>query len=116
MTSIPPPPPSSSRPSAKPAGSVLADFTITRGQSVDLPGGETLQFELHSHKDVTAEMGPSPLMIGGKLTKPGAAAKEFWAYVQLERSRRFTIEDEEFELVDHVYNESMHLRYFGRVQ
>lgn len=89
------------------------ELTITRGQTVDLPGGRKLYFSGHSHKDVTPEMGPSPLMIGGTFTKPGAPPERFSVNVHLEHSKIFTVSDEDFELIDYDYNQSMRLKYVG---
>ena len=89
------------------------ELTITRGQTVDLPGGRKLYFSGHSHKDVTPEMGPSPLMIAGTFTKPGAPPEDFSVNVHLEHSKIFTVGDEDFELIHYDYNQSMRLKYVG---
>lgn len=110
----PPLAPAAAAPTSSASPSSGSDFTITRGQTVDLPGGAKLRFDGHSHKDVTPEMGPSPLVIEGALTKPGGAADPFYVNVHLEHSKRFTVGGEELELVDYVYGQSMRLRYLGR--
>lgn len=89
----------------------MNEFTILRGGSKLLPSGATVRFDGHSHKDVTAEMGPSPLMVSGTLTQPDGKVESFTINVHLEHSPRFSVHGESFEILSHDYNRSMRLRY-----
>lgn len=95
------------------------ELVIRRGESTALPGGATLQFDGHSHKSVDAESAPGPLIIGGSFAARGEPKEEFWVSVfTQDRPVLFDLvsktgERHTFELVDHVYGESMRLRYFG---
>lgn len=95
------------------------ELVIRRGESTALPGGATLQFDGHSHKSVDADSAPGPLIIGGSFAARGQPKEEFWVSVfTQDRPVIFDLvtkagERHTFELVDHVYGESMRLRYFG---
>lgn len=95
------------------------ELVIRRGESTALPGGATLQFDGHSHKSVDSDSAPGPLIIGGSFAAPGKPKEEFWVSVfTQDQPVLFDLvtkagERHTFELVDHVYGESMRLRYFG---
>lgn len=110
---VPPTAQTSSPSDSGPARPAL-DATVALGQSFELPDGSKLRIERHGHKDVTAEMGPSPLILEGTFTRAGASPEAFRVFVELRGSRTFTVEDERFEVIDHVYGASTHLRALGR--
>ncbi len=93
----------------------LATVRVTRGQTVKLPGGASLQLVGHGHKRVMAG-DTSPLIIRGTFTRPGKPPEGFGHSLQMESTRLFWLDDiYAFELVDYAYDDWMELRYFGAV-
>lgn len=90
-------------------------FTIKRGASVTLSDGSTFRFRAHGHKDVEAGQS-SPLIVRGSFAGPGKKLQEFDANVMMEEDRILDLDGHVFELLDAKYDDSMKLKYFGRVK
>lgn len=93
----------------------LQTFTIKPKGSITLSDGSVFTFRAHGHKHVMAG-DRSPLIIRGEFAPGGKKREEFDASLDVEAERVFDLDGRVFELVDWKYDESIKLRYFGRVQ
>lgn len=109
-----PPSPPSSRPSPSTDGVPRiargAAFEILRDQTVVLPRGTRWTFTGHSHKEVEPGYGESPLVVEGRLDRPGRPPETTYASVFHGMDQHFRVGDDRVELLEHVYGKSMKLR------
>lgn len=93
----------------------LQTFTIKRGAQVTLSDGAVFQFRAHGHKDVMPGQR-SPLIVRGAFAVRGKKPQEFDANVMMEEDRVLDLDGHLFELLDAKYDDSMKLKYFGRLK
>lgn len=93
----------------------LQTFTIKHKGSVTLSDGSVFKFRAHGHKHVEAGQR-SPLIIRGEFAPGGKKNEEFDANIDTEDERVFDLDGRVFELLEWKYDESMKLKYFGRVK
>ncbi|HNF77948.1 MAG TPA: hypothetical protein PKX14_14245 [Thauera aminoaromatica] len=88
----------------------LQTFTVKARKTVKLDDGTTFEFQAHGHKR-TMEGQRSPLIIVGAVK-----GEDFSVNLVTEEERVFEANGRVFELIEWKYDESMKLRYFGRVK
>ena len=86
---------------------------IEKGHTVKLSDGAQLTFHAHGHKR-TRPGQVSPLIIHGAFRAPGGTQQEFSFNLFTDEDRSFFLQDRyRFALLDHQYDHSMRLAYYG---
>jgi len=94
---------------------LLSTFSIAKGKTAPIDGKVKLLFVSHGHKSVSSTGPGSPLLINAEIVENGKG-REVYASIHTEDKELVNLDGYIFDVVEYKYDESMKLRYWGKLQ